>query len=73
VAEVSSRWSWLSVVRAPIAPQEIKSERYWGLLEFRIDERERHSLVSYWIWETFGQGKRFCTQPDCIKQLGPYR
>ena len=28
--EASSRCTWLSVVRAPMAPQEIKSPRYWG-------------------------------------------
>ena len=28
--EASSRWTWLSVVRAPMAPQETRSEMNWG-------------------------------------------
>lgn len=28
--DASSRWSWDSVVRAPMAPQEIKSAMNWG-------------------------------------------
>jgi hypothetical protein len=29
-ADASSRWTWDSVVRAPMAPQEERSARYWG-------------------------------------------
>jgi hypothetical protein len=29
--DASSRWSWDSVVRAPIAPQVIRSAINWGL------------------------------------------
>ena len=30
--EASSLWIWLSVVLAPMAPQEIKSAIYWGVM-----------------------------------------
>ena len=33
--EASSRWPWLSVVRAPIAPQQTRSEIYCGLIRSR--------------------------------------
>ena len=33
--EASWRWLWLSVVRAPIAPQAIRSATYWGLSRSR--------------------------------------
>ena len=33
--EPSWRWIWLSVVRAPIAPQETASAMYWGVIGSR--------------------------------------
>src|SRR6478752_1880510 len=33
--EASWRWIWLSVVRAPIAPQATRSATYWGLMGSR--------------------------------------
>jgi hypothetical protein len=33
--EASSRWTWLSVVRAPIAPQEIRSAKNCGVIGSR--------------------------------------
>jgi hypothetical protein len=33
--EASSRWVWLSVVRAPMAPQAIRSATYCGLIRSR--------------------------------------
>ena len=33
--DASWRWIWLSVVRAPIAPQDTASEMYWGMIGSR--------------------------------------
>ena len=33
--EASSRWTWLSVVRAPIAPHDTRSAMNWGVMVSR--------------------------------------
>src|SRR5690554_7007727 len=41
--EASSRWVWDSVVRAPMADQEIRSCRYWGEMGSSASRSEEHT------------------------------
>ena len=55
--EASSRWTWLSVVRAPIAPQAIRSPRYCGEMTSRnsLPAGMPSSLISSSSWRADAQ------------------
>ena len=55
-AEVSSRWTCDSVVRAPIAPQELRSARYWGEMTSEDQRAIRtgangEQMAATWDWK----------------------